>query len=392
MKNFENYFAGKVITDNFSEVYPRLNDFVVSEGDFIESRNGVVKEVLDFTTTITNPRKRCVGVAHRNMNVFFLIAEAIWIAAGKKDVEWLDIFNSNMKNYSDDGKVFHAPYGYRLRHWGTLAESADAVNETYEIDQLRQAIKILQNDPASRQVVMSIWNPDLDLGYKTKDLPCNDMVMLKVRDGKLITTIANRSNDLHLGLPTNIFQFSFLTELIAACLNIDLGTQTHHSQSLHVYTEMNDIWKKVRYDSAKGDCKNVYDFKAYRRMDFNFYNSVPTNRWCEIDYYLQVIIDNVTAFWKGRDMNFGEIKSLENFSRFLFDCFELLLVYVVYKIELKGTDRSKNELLKNKIEFIRRLRLWDWDFGFMGMNFFAARMQGDIVLDEEYSCGILGYL
>lgn len=391
MNNFENFFAGKVITDNFSEVYPRLNNFVVNEGDFIESRNGVVKEVLDFTTTITNPRKRCVGVAQRNMNTFFLIAEAIWIAAGKKDVEWLDIFNSNMKNYSDDGNVFHAPYGYRLRHWGRVAESvAVGQDEMYEIDQVCQAIKILHNDPDSRQVVMSIWNPDLDLGYRTKDLPCNDMVMLKVRDGKLITTIANRSNDLHLGLTTNIFQFSFLTELIAACLDIDLGTQTHHSQSLHVYTEMNDIWKKVSYDNA--DCKNIYDFKTYRKMDFNFSNYVPTNRWWEIDYHLQVIIDNITSFWKGGDMNLKEIKGLENFSKFLFDCFELLLVYVAYKKELKNTDWSKNELLKNKIKMIRELRLCDWDFGFMCMNFFAARMQGNIVLDEEYSFGILGYL
>ena len=71
---------------------------------------------------------------------------------------------------------------------------------------------------------MSIWNTDFDLGTQTKDIPCNDLVMLKIRNGKMVTTIQNRSNDLHLGLPTNVFQFSFLTEMMAGCLGIELGT------------------------------------------------------------------------------------------------------------------------------------------------------------------------
>jgi len=69
----EDFMLKKVAVEDFSEIYPRINKFIVESGDTVNSRNGVCKEVLDFTTTLLNPRKRCVGVKNRGMNIFFLI-------------------------------------------------------------------------------------------------------------------------------------------------------------------------------------------------------------------------------------------------------------------------------------------------------------------------------
>jgi len=371
----------KIITDNFSDVYPRLNKYVVENGEKIQSRNGICCEVLDFSTTLINPRKRCVGVLGRNMNVFFLIAEAIWIAAGRKDVEWLDIFNSNMKQYSDDGKVFHAPYGYRLMRWGGFSEmNLDAGRTIQPLDQVAEAIRILADDPNSRQVVMSIWNPDLDLGYKTKDLPCNDMVMLKVRNDKLIMTIANRSNDLHLGLPTNIFQFSWLGEIIAECLGIDLGTQTHNSQSLHVYTNMNQIWKKIMIDSNDVEYSTIYDFAKPKRMNFNFSEQICGNRIFEVRYHLNSAIKNLFSIWRNEEVNEVELSALGDFSKFLYDCYRLLGVYVTYKQELSSVNSIANKdlLLQTNIEMIDNMFDAEWDFAVMAKNFFASRLSKNV--------------
>ena len=102
--------------DNFSQVYASLNYYLVKYKEYQDSRDGKVKEILDFKTHITNPYRRCVGGYRRDMNVFFLLAEAMWIVMGRKDVEFLTIFNKNMAKFSDDGTVFHAPYGFRMRH------------------------------------------------------------------------------------------------------------------------------------------------------------------------------------------------------------------------------------------------------------------------------------
>ncbi len=257
---------GVIKAETFSTIYPHVNHFICGK-ELQESRGGDVKEILDVKTHITNPYRRCVGGYHRNPNIFFLLAEAMWIACGKKDVNFLTIWNKKMAEFSDDGEIFHAPYGYRLRHWGVPSENRviDGVRGANGYDQVVDAIRILSENPNSRQVVMEIWNPLFDLGFKTKDIPCNDIIMFKIRDGKLITTIGNRSNDLHLGLPTNIFQFSFLTEIIAGCLGIELGTQTHNSQSLHVYS-----WNKSAKDylNTHADVQFVIDDEAAPKVKY----------------------------------------------------------------------------------------------------------------------------
>jgi thymidylate synthase len=240
-----------------------------------------------------------VGGFGRDINIFFLLVEALWIYAGRKDLKLLEFFNSRMRDFSDDGTIFHAPYGWRLRHHGVNSEEVGSNHNGY--DQVEQAVQILSKDPESRQVVMSIWNPLMDLGYKSKDIPCNDLVMLKIRDGKLITTIQNRSNDLHWGLPTNIFQFSFLTEMMALCLDVELGTQTHNSQSLHIY-DWNEIAKNMeeqhkQFRETRDANKYVTNMYAAanlqateHRVDFAFDHDVIGNRFRELDIVIRKML------------------------------------------------------------------------------------------------------
>ena len=188
---------------SFSDAYPSVVKLLDSEGSLVASRNGVCKEFLNFHTEIACPQRRFVGGNNRGMNPFFLIAEAIWIAAGHSDVAFLSIFNQGIAKYSDDGKVFHAPYGFRLRKYGARAEDGDRL-VSHGIDQVATVIRMLWNDPSDRRAVMSIWDAKQDLAADSKDIPCNDMVMIKVRDRQMHTTICNRSNDVHWGLPTNV--------------------------------------------------------------------------------------------------------------------------------------------------------------------------------------------
>ena len=235
---------------------------------------------------------------------------------------------------------------------------------------------------------MEIWNPKFDLGHVTKDLPCNDIVMLKIRDGKLITTIGNRSNDLHWGLPTNVFQFSFLTELMAASLGVELGTQTHNSQSLHIY-EWNDIAVKmldwVNTCRRNGqDTSDLYDYYCAeeRHMDFNFSTDLAVNRFAEIDYHLNLLIFNLIKYEYEGKYNDEEIEKIGQFSAFLRDVFDLLITYLSYKKELVKGDEDKNDALRERcIQIIeskaKERNQINWDVNRLAINFFAARLSGD---------------
>lgn len=396
---------GVAKTETFAALYPAINYYLYTQKSYEPSRDGEVKEMLDVKTQLTNPYRRCVGGYERDINVFFLLAEAMWIALGRKDAHFLTLFNKKMIDFSDDGETFHAPYGYRLRHWGIRTEDKfveDNLNAAKGYDQVIDAIKILSENPNSRQVVMEIWNPTFDLGYKTKDIPCNDIVMLKIREGKLITTIGNRSNDLHWGLPTNIFQFSFLTELMAGALGIELGTQTHNSQSLHIY-EWNKIAQTMSnlFESRKkgGDViANMYeDCEAEeRRMDFNFSHNIPVNRFREIEYNLQNIVDNLLRISEGKEEVKSDIQQLADFSAYLYNSYQLLKVYLEYKhkMTILKTPTEKDVARHTAISEIEVLEAqmvddegtgmggYNWDISMLAKNFFAARLSKKV--NHEY--------
>lgn len=387
---------GVVRTENFSEMYPLINWYILNERDFESSRDGRVKEILDFKTQLLNPYRRCVGGYKRDINIFFLLAEAMWIAVGRKDVNFLTMFNKKMSDFSDDGKVFHAPYGYRLRHWGIRTEDSfvdDSLSASKGYDQVIDAIRLFSENQNTRQVVMSIWNPNFDLGYKTKDIPCNDIIMMKIREGKLITTIANRSNDLHWGLPTNIFQFSFLTELIAGALGIELGTQTHNSQSLHVYEWnntakiMNDLYvdEKENKRDVVGDMYKKYKAEE-KKIDFNFKHEIPVNRFREIEYHLYIIINNLIKIGNEENEVEDEINQLSNFSSYLYNSYQLLKIYLNYK---KKIAKLKNDTEKDVVRYLSiseievleanmKKSVKNWDISMLAKNFFASRLTNEM--------------
>jgi thymidylate synthase len=371
-------------------MYPVINHYIFTQKSYEPSRDGKVKEILDFKTQLINPYRRCVGGYKRNINIFFLLAEAIWIALGKKDAYFLTLFNKKISDFSDDGKTFHAPYGYRLRHWGIRTEDSfvDNLNASKGYDQVIDAIKLFSENPNTRQVVMSIWNPNFDLGYKTKDIPCNDILMLKIRNGKLITTIQNRSNDLHWGLPTNIFQFSFLTEIIAGSLGIELGTQTHNSQTLHIYEwndiakSMSDLWiKKYKDDKVVGNMYEDCDAEE-KHIDFNFSHEIPVNRFREIEYNLQIIINNLIKISKGEDEIQDEIEQLATFSNYLYSSYRLLKIYLKYKEKMtdsmtiaeKDDERYCAFFEIEDLESEMGYDDFNWDISMLAKNFFAARL------------------
>ncbi len=379
-------------TNVFNKSYLDLTKQLIKIGEFNKSRNGDTVEVLNFKTEIKNPLKRLVGGYGRNINVFFLLQESIWIWLGKKDVEPLVWFNSNMSNFSDDGKVFHAPYGFRLRNYGLPSDKdlfdyqckvqgKNLVNfPEVGIDQIKECILMLNDNPQDRRVVASIWNPVLDLNFKCKDLPCNDMLMFKIRDNKLHLTIQNRSNDLHWGLPTNVFQFSFILELMATILNVEIGTQTHNSQSLHVYlnnpitlTLLNKGNKEggILYGDDRNEIAEKIDFFNIRTQDD------VLSRLNYVDNTLKMVYDLITYLKSNIDEIDGSglellLKELKSRSTVLTGIVKLLFIYLKYK-----SSKVKNDSVKiQAIKYILRIDELSFknDFKIMAINFFITRL------------------
>lgn len=192
-----------------------------------DSRCGATRELLHVALVIREPRRRWVVSRQPAPNPAFAIAESLWILAGRNDAAFPNFWNPLLPKFQGDHLTYHGAYGHRLRH-------------AFGLDQIERAYTALASNPTTRQIVLGIYHPALDLPGESgapvsQDVPCNVCSLLKVRDGRLEWVQVMRSNDLIRGLPYNLVQFTTLQEVMAGWLGLEVGTYTHISDSLHVY-------------------------------------------------------------------------------------------------------------------------------------------------------------
>lgn len=189
----------------------------VLQAPIVAVRGKATHEILNAATVITEPWQHAHYVPGRKWNPWLALSEAIWILSGRQDIYPLLPYNKRIAQFSDDGHTLYGAYGWRIR------------------SQIAPLLERLKADPHDRRALLSIWCKQ-DLDAETKDPPCNDLLMFKLRENRLHMTVINRSNDLHWGLyAVNIPTFGILFDYLAAQLEVNMGTQTHLSNSLHVY-------------------------------------------------------------------------------------------------------------------------------------------------------------
>jgi thymidylate synthase len=105
------------------------------------------------------------------------------------------------------------------------------------IDQLAYVENLLRNDPFSRRIMMSYWNPvDFD---KTALVPCHVTCQFYVTEKSgeryLSCHFMMRSNDMFLGNPFNIFSYAVLTYILAIRCNMKPDRLVYSVGDAHIY-------------------------------------------------------------------------------------------------------------------------------------------------------------
>lgn len=228
-----------------------LNAAVSGKFPVEESRAGRVINIGQAYFEVEPNDPRLIFLNGRKLNPVFAIVEAAWILSGRNDLATLANEISNYGDYSDDGITLNGAYGHRLRKY-------------FQRDQIEYAIQELQENPASRRVVLTMYSPD-DLGKSSRDIPCNTTIYVKARSGALDLTVINRSNDLYKGVPYNVFVFGILQRYIATSLGLPVGIQRHFTDGLHLYEV--DL-EKVKSITERNTLKAVNDISKNFSWDY----------------------------------------------------------------------------------------------------------------------------
>ena len=208
--------------------YADICAFVLYEGEETAPRGKLTKEVLGETIVITDITRSLPLHVGRGCNPNIGAVEAVQLIGGFSDPQLTVAVAPNMKEFLTDSintaPYFHGAYGTRA-HW-----------------QYQHVVQKLKNDRDSRQAVITIWDPALDLVATQPDLPCTVSLHFLIRDNKLVLHTHMRSNDVWWGLAYDVFQFTQLQLTVARQLGIEAGKYYHHDTSLHIYER---DWDKV---------------------------------------------------------------------------------------------------------------------------------------------------
>ena len=226
-----------IVANDIDSLYKLAITEVLHHGKEYTTRGLTFKELRFQQLVLLNPRARMIQNKTRKFSSKFMAAEFIWMMNGHDELESITPYNKRMANFSDDGVVLHGAYGPRLRNWVGFDQVTNVVNQ-------------LKADNNTRQAVIIILDPVIDLAEKTKDIPCNDLLQFIHRDGELHMSCYVRSNDLNWGFPYDVFHWTMLQEMIATELGFDVGEYNHFIGSMHIYDKDYDAMAKVAVDTT----------------------------------------------------------------------------------------------------------------------------------------------
>lgn len=176
---------------------------------------GVVKELLWFISGSTDANR----LSEQGVN--------IWKENGSR--EFLDNLGFYGRDEGDLGPV----YGFQWRHFGAEYIDCKTDYRGKGFDQIKDCIDKIRNDPYSRRIIVSAWNPP-DLGIMNL-APCHMMCQFHVSGKELSCQIYQRSCDVGLGVPFNISSYALLTHIIAHCCGIKAKELIYVMGDAHIY-------------------------------------------------------------------------------------------------------------------------------------------------------------
>ncbi len=278
------YFNGNCMNDIYTQIY---NEFDNNNSMIVSSRIGDTHEELHVLFSLGQPRNRWITIRVPSISPAYAIAELIYLISGSDEATVINPWNPKLQRYQGNYKYYPGAYGKRLRY-------------SFGFDQLNRAYDALLNEPTSRQVLLDIWNPEVDLPKNqgkanNKDIPCNIISMLKIRQDKLYWSQIMRSNDMYLGLPYDVLLFTSLQEILAGWLQIDVGEYTHFCDSLHYYTN-----NKMHIDESANILVNTDDLRLEKNFSDEVFREMfarlnELSRTNQIDECVRNILSSLTV-------------------------------------------------------------------------------------------------
>ncbi len=290
--------------------YLEMMDSLITHGHKTHGRNGItyskfgnmLKFSLETFPLLTTKKVFFKGVFEELMffirgqtNTNILADKGIKIWEKNTTREFLD--NNNLEEYEvgDMGPM----YGFQWRHFNAEYSGMNTNYADKGYDQLQFVLKELKQNPSSRRILMTTYNPQV--AHQGVLFPCHG-ISIQFHTEKMLDNVYRlnisqnqRSCDFFLGIPFNIASYALLTYMICELLNSDAdcaytyypGELTMFLGDYHLYEshlvqakrQVLRIPKKFPKLEINNIVTNIEDYKFtdFKLVDYDSYPNIAAD-------------------------------------------------------------------------------------------------------------------
>ena len=196
----------------------------------------------------------------KKLHLRSIIHELLWFLKGDTNIQYLKDNNVSIwDEWADENGNLGPVYGSQWRSWPTA--------DGRHIDQIKQVINQLKNNPDSRRIIVSAWNVGEIENMKLP--PCHAFFQFYVAEGKLSCQLYQRSADTFLGVPFNIASYALLTMMMAQVCGLKPGDFVHTLGDAHLYSnhleqarlQLTRDFRPLPTMKINSEVKDIFDFK-----------------------------------------------------------------------------------------------------------------------------------
>lgn len=166
-------------------------------------------------------------VTTKKLHLKSIVHELLWFLTGDTNIRYLKENGVSIwDEWADENGDLGPVYGYQWRSWPT--------HDGRHIDQIANVVQMIRNNPDSRRLIVSAWNPALVDEMALP--PCHSLFQFYVAGGRLSCQLYQRSADIFLGVPFNIASYALLTMMVAQVCGLKPGDFVHTLGDAHLYS------------------------------------------------------------------------------------------------------------------------------------------------------------
>lgn len=183
-------------------------------------------------------------VTTKKLHIRSILHELLWFLKGDTNIGYLKENGVRIwDEWADENGELGPVYGKQWTAW----DKPDGGT----INQIEEVIDTIKNNPNSRRMIVSAWNPaDLpDESVSPQEnvkqgrmalATCHAFFQFYVANGKLSCQLYQRSADTFLGVPFNIASYALLVHMIAQQTGLEVGEFVWTGGDVHLYNNTMD--------------------------------------------------------------------------------------------------------------------------------------------------------